>query len=207
VLASPVDVAAIRRIASGRQRGSWPLLVTACGTADHRKGVDLFVELAREVKQRSEAEIAFRWIGKVGSAQPAQPNDAGVVEFVGERDHALALIAECDVFVSTARADPFPLVVLEAMALAKPIVAFAVGGIPEQLGDAGRLVEPGDAERLRDAVLELAGDPLRRAELGRRALERVEALWDVGPFRVKVGELAAAAMSRSNASAGGSRPA
>src|SRR5437879_278358 len=76
-----------------------------------------------------------------------------------------------DVLVHPARRDPFPLALLEAMALARPIVAAAVGGIPEMLvdGESGVLVPPDDAPALGRALVALLRDPARRARHRRPA--------------------------------------
>ena len=59
--------------------------------------------------------------------------------FLGEIENPYPLFDRMDVFTVTSRADPFPLVVLEAMALGKPVVGFAEGGVPEQLDTTGIL--------------------------------------------------------------------
>jgi glycosyltransferase involved in cell wall biosynthesis len=81
-----------------------------------------------------------------------------------------------DVFVHPSWAEAFPYVILEAMALGRPIVASDVGGIGEALvdGDSGLLVAPRDERALAEALVELLGDRGRAARLGRGALERSE---------------------------------
>ena len=76
------------------------------------------------------------------------------------------------------------------MALSKPVIAFSVGGIPDQLGDTGILINPDDRNAMREAILEIAMDGSRRVDMGKRALARVVELWDIAPFRVHVGSLA-----------------
>ncbi|HEY3353243.1 MAG TPA: glycosyltransferase, partial [Polyangia bacterium] len=80
-----------------------------------------------------------------------------------------------DVYLHASRADTFPYAVLEAMACGTPVVATAVGGIPEQLDDGatGRLVPPGDAAAMAAAVLDLARDPAKRAAFGTAAVAAV----------------------------------
>ena len=72
--------------------------------------------------------------------------------------------------------DGLPNVVLEAMACGRPVVASDLAGIPSAIADevTGRLVAPGDAAGLRDALAALAPDPARRAALGHAARARVE---------------------------------
>lgn len=71
--------------------------------------------------------------------------------------------------------------VLELMAAGMPVVAYAVGELPETVGEAGVLVSPGDAEAFAAAVAGLLADPVRAAALGGAARMRVAALfnWDV----------------------------
>jgi glycosyltransferase involved in cell wall biosynthesis len=87
-----------------------------------------------------------------------------------------------DIMTLTSRADPFPLVVLEAMLLGTPVVAFNVGGVSEQIGDAGIVVPSGDVEGMANAVIELTRDPHHRRELGRRARARAEEMFPTGAF-------------------------
>jgi glycosyltransferase involved in cell wall biosynthesis len=65
--------------------------------------------------------------------------------------------------------------ILEAMACGRPVISTAVGGVAEAVGcEAGILVPPGDPLALAEAVLRLAGDPTRRAEMGRAARRQAE---------------------------------
>jgi glycosyltransferase involved in cell wall biosynthesis len=70
-----------------------------------------------------------------------------------------------------------PLVVLEAMAHGRPVIASSIGGIPELVRDGGTglLVAPGDVRELRDAMIRLTGDGGLAAELGLAGRRRVEA--------------------------------
>ena len=68
-----------------------------------------------------------------------------------------------------------PYAVFEAQALGRPVVASAVGGIPEQIDDGvdGVLVRPGDSAALRDAVAALMADPARARTMGEAARVRL----------------------------------
>ncbi len=68
-------------------------------------------------------------------------------------------------------------VIVEAMALGLPVVATAVGGIPDVVtdGECGRLVEPENVDALATALTELGRDPGLRRKLGEVAAERAEA--------------------------------
>jgi glycosyltransferase involved in cell wall biosynthesis len=87
-----------------------------------------------------------------------------------DRDGVLDEIVHCDMMVMPSRhpSESFGLAALEAMACAKPVVASAVGGLPELVGDreTGLLVRPEDPAALARALDLLAGDPAMRASLG-----------------------------------------
>ncbi len=96
--------------------------------------------------------------------------------FAGYRQDAGAILAGAQVcVVPSVWQDAFPLAVLETMARGKPIVATAVGGIPEMIetGVTGVLVPPGDEAALAAAIRALLDDPMRAAELGAAAQRRV----------------------------------
>jgi len=66
----------------------------------------------------------------------------------------------------------------EAMACGVALVSTTGGALPEVVGTAGELVEPGDPDALADAVIALLADPERRERLGRRGRERIESEFD-----------------------------
>jgi glycosyltransferase involved in cell wall biosynthesis len=82
-----------------------------------------------------------------------------------------------DIFVSSSVKEGCPLVILEAMACQKPVVATRVGGVPELVvdGENGILVSPKDSKAIAEAVLYLLNNPERAREMGmtgrRRAIE------------------------------------
>jgi glycosyltransferase involved in cell wall biosynthesis len=83
-------------------------------------------------------------------------------------DHLLGL----DVFVLPSRAEAFPIGLLEAMAGGIPVVASAVGGVPEAVSPrTGRLVPPGDPTALAAAVVAFLRNPELRTSLGTAARE------------------------------------
>lgn len=80
-----------------------------------------------------------------------------------------------DVYIHGTRTDNFPNTVLESMACGTPVIATAVGGIPEQVneGQTGFLVPPGDAHAIAECLRELHESPELREKMGFRAIERV----------------------------------
>ncbi|MCG8347250.1 MAG: glycosyltransferase [Chloroflexales bacterium] len=78
-----------------------------------------------------------------------------------------------DVMIHAANVDNFPCVILEALACGTPVIATAVGGIPEQIDDGvnGYLVPRSDAEAMADHILDLARHPARARQMGQLAAE------------------------------------
>ena len=91
-------------------------------------------------------------------------------EVRSSREFLLAL----DVLVITSLSEGSSIAAMEAMALGKPVVATAVGGVPEVVADqeTGLLVPPGDPEAVAAAVSELLEDPERAAAMGRNGRRR-----------------------------------
>ena len=91
----------------------------------------------------------------------------GVVEFAGFREDAQALLSQCDCMVLSSDAEPFGLVLLEAMRAGVPVIASNSGGVPEIVRheENGLLFEAGDAAGLAKALRRLMEDDALRASL------------------------------------------
>ncbi len=166
------------------------LVVGACALANVGKGVDQWLDVAMMLHGSDVTPpTRFVWVGAYGPETLALRAERGLdndVEFAGETSNPYPALRSMDIFTLPSRADAFPLVVLEAMALGLPVVAFDVGGVSEQLGKAGVLVPPGDLPAFANAILDLLLDPDRRAELGDAAAHRVRARFDVRGFRTAI---------------------
>ncbi len=103
------------------------------------------------------------------------------VRFLGVRADVPEILAAADMFVLSSQWEGNPLSVMEAMAAGKPVIATAVGGVPEliQHGISGVLVPPGDVEALAEAILKLADDPNLRRQMGKEAFRRAKERFDV----------------------------
>lgn len=125
---------------------------------------------------------------------------AGDVEFLGERDDIAALLDGCDVFVLSSRSEAMPMSVLEAMAAGVPVVASAVGGVPEAVGEAGLLVPAAEPAALAAALARVAGDAALRDRLGRAGRARVQHHFPLDVWRRTHLELYAREAGRSGRS-------
>ncbi|HZU61167.1 MAG TPA: glycosyltransferase family 4 protein [Solirubrobacteraceae bacterium] len=92
------------------------------------------------------------------------------IRFRGYVPDAALEIARLDLLVLPSHAEPGATVVCEAAAAGVPVVASAVDGVSENVGQGGVLVPPGDPDRLAEAIAALVGDPVRRRQLAQNAL-------------------------------------
>ncbi|MGQ9660844.1 MAG: glycosyltransferase family 4 protein [Kiritimatiellia bacterium] len=105
---------------------------------------------------------------------------ADSVNFVGFQDDPRPWIAQSDLLVLPSLKEGAGQVLVEAMALAKPVVASNVGGIPDYIldGRTGILVPPGDERALANAIIELLSSPERLRAMGLAGRRRAEAEFD-----------------------------
>lgn len=183
--ASPAEVRAGLGLTSGQ-----PLIVTVARLSPQKGLFDLLA--AATLLGPAAAEACWVVIGE--GAQQAELEATitqrgldGRVVLAGPRHPATNELAAADVVVVPSLWESGPLVVLEALDLARPVVSTAVGLAPDVVepGVSGHLVRPGDSAALAAAVTEVLGDPGRaraEAEAGqRRVRERYlpEVLVDV----------------------------
>ena len=96
--------------------------------------------------------------------------------FTGHREDISSILSATDVFVLSTHLEGLPLVILEAMACGRPVVATSVGGIPEivRSGENGLLFEHEDAEALAMHVLRLLDDGALASRLAAAGLHVIE---------------------------------
>lgn len=106
---------------------------------------------------------------------------AELVHFAGHRSDLGKWMGSLDLVVHPARMEGLGVALLQAAAAGVPVVASAVGGIPEAVldGQTGLLVPPRDPAALGAAIRKLLDSPDRRAEMGQAARRRVLAEFDV----------------------------
>lgn len=124
----------------------------------------------------------LEWIGDGPRRAPAEQLAAalGLADrcgFVGTRTDVAERLARASVLVLPTDREGLPLCVLEGMRAGLPVVASAVGGIPEAVlpGRTGLLVPPGRADALARALAALVDDPSTRARMGAEGRRRYDA--------------------------------
>jgi glycosyltransferase involved in cell wall biosynthesis len=166
-----VDAAVFRDI-PGDERGRGPLRVLFVGNGVERKGLPQLIDAVRRARVDAVVDVV------TSDPVPAAP---GVHVHAGLAPGSAALLrlfGSADVLALPTRADAAPWVVLEAMAAGLPVVSSRVAAIPELVGDAGTLLQPGDVDGLAGALEQLGADPKLRAELGERGRQRVAENYD-----------------------------
>lgn len=108
-------------------------------------------------------------------------------------DQVLKEMCECDIFVLPTYSEGFPNVILESMACSTPIIASAVGAIPEMLNiqecPCGICINPKCVADIKRAIVKLNGDRIFKNEISQRARERVKELYNVDTVREKLKDI------------------
>jgi glycosyltransferase involved in cell wall biosynthesis len=156
------------------------------------------VELLRETAP--ELELTLIGDGPDRTALEAMAAPLGtMVRFAGYRsqDEVAKALASTDIFVLPSFAEGVPVVLMEAMASARPVVATRIAGIPELVEDGthGLLVSPGDPEGLAQALGKLLGDPITRARMGEAGQARVRDAFDIRTEALRMRTLLSQALS------------
>lgn len=112
-------------------------------------------------------ELLFVALGETAPSERIGRAEIRFIPFQSDPALVARYYQAADVYLHAARADTFPNVVLEALACGLPVVATAVGGIPEQLreGRTGFLTPPGDADAMAKATWRLLGDESLRLRM------------------------------------------
>jgi glycosyltransferase involved in cell wall biosynthesis len=154
-------------------------LIGAVGRLSPIKRLDRFLEVARRLTT-DLPNARFLIVGDGPEKKRLQDLAANNgldkrIIFVGHVPDAQPFMTALDCLLLTSDNEGMPSVVLEAMALSVPVIAFRVGGIPELVvdGETGRLVPRADVAAMISAVRELLVDPELRTRYGKSGCERV----------------------------------
>ena len=143
------------------------------------KGHHGFLQIAREVAtQRPETRFLIVGTGPLAAELEETAAALGLAEqviFTGARRDVTALNHVIDIFTLPSREEALPLAVLEAMAAQRPVVASAVGGVPEVVvhGETGFLFQADDRAGFVQTLVTLLDRPDLREQIGRRGRLRV----------------------------------
>lgn len=156
------------------------LLVGFVGRLAHEKGPDQFVRAAREVAaRRDDAHFVLVGNGPMREELESMIQELGLaqrVHLAGRWDDVRQVYPALDVLAQTSRAEGSSLVLLEAMANKRPVVAIAVGGVLELVehGATGYITGPGDWQGVAQLIVALLNDSEQRKRMGDAGWERVQ---------------------------------
>ena len=160
-------------------------VVLSVGALGHRKGPEQFVDLLAALSDHPSRPMGVWLGGELDGpaaaelrADVARAGLEGSFRLLGAVEDPLPYVAAADVVVSTAREDPFPLSLLEAAALGRPVVSSRSGGLAEALvGWQGpsHVVDVGDVLAMASVVGRLLDDPDGAGTVGAASAAAVRA--------------------------------
>ncbi len=153
-------------------------IVLGVGYADLRKGIDRFVSTGLSLCGQ-RPDLAFVWVGApAGEAihwflpEVAAAGLSDRIRILGHRDDIARFFAASDVFYLSSREDPFPSVVLEAIAAGLPVVGHeGSGGCEALIRDHGSLVPQSDPMSVAEAILRWVNNSISESDADARRTE------------------------------------
>lgn len=181
-----VDLHQYQPVSTPSSSGSHPVIIGLVGQIGERKGHRYFLEAAKRIVQH-HPDVNFWIVGKEPTHskerytellyQYVEDNQLKQhMKFWGFRTDIPEILGRLDILVLASLQEPFGKIVIEAMAMQKPVVASRVGGVPEIVvdGKTGFLVPPGNSDALYYALEQLLSDREKRENMGREGRKRVE---------------------------------
>jgi glycosyltransferase involved in cell wall biosynthesis len=178
----PVTVAMVdeEQIAPPRDQAASGFTALSVGRLETEKNPLLLADvLAGLVARDSRWRLVIAGEGPMRAELEERLAELGVAEHADLRGYVPVdaglhdLYRSADFFLHVSWTEGLPQVIFEAFAARLPVVATAVGGVPDAAGEAALLVPPGDADAAVDALTRLAGDADLRGQLVESGVERV----------------------------------
>lgn len=175
-------------------------IVGTVGRLTPQKRHQILIQAAQQLKARG---VAVRWLivgGEIENLRVGQSHEETLRQLIhnfdleqevvltGHRSDISRLVSSFDIFAFPAFRDANPRSVLEAMSLAKPVVASRSGGLPEMLddGQCGILVEPDNTVALADAIAALLADSQQAQRYGTAAQAKVRTHYTISAHARRV---------------------
>jgi len=168
-----------RMIRSEMGTGMYRPLWVCAARLEEQKGHTILLDALAKLRQSGlDFTVAFAGDGSLRTALEERAAGLGLasrVRFLGQLDEVGPWLQAADAVVLPSLWEGLPLTLLEAMARGRPVIASAVGGVPEAVEDGvhGRLVPAGNAEALANALAEFHRAPDAARQMGARAVDRV----------------------------------
>lgn len=181
---SGLDAAPFMQAMRGQIRPSLPIppdtpLIVSVGNLRKVKDQQTLIQAAHRLQQQGHNfHLLLVGDGQQRAALEQLTRDLNLADhitFMGRRADVSAILADADIKVLSSRSEGLPAAIMEAMAAGLPVVATAVGGVPELVQDGltGRLVPPDDAPALADALATLLTNSSLRQQYGRAGQQHI----------------------------------
>jgi glycosyltransferase involved in cell wall biosynthesis len=163
---------------------NYPVIGTI-GRLVYQKGFSYFLEAAKQIYlKKKQVQFVIVGHGREEANLKYLANSLGishVCTFAGLRFNIAQILSAVDIFVLPSILEGLPRIVIEAMAMKRPIVASDIDGVREQLrhNETGLLVPPADPKALAEAILDVLDDHERAERLGREARKDAEEKFDL----------------------------
>ena len=145
------------------------LVIGAFGRFHEAKGFDRLIEAFKQSDQAGNMKLRLGGFGPEEAALKAQAAGFNRIRFVGEVKDVAAFIGSCDVIVIPSRYETFGQVATEARMGGRPILVSTAGGLPEQAGKSGIIVDCTDPAALIKGIQGLRNLPLAAMAQSARA--------------------------------------
>ncbi|MBU5450128.1 glycosyltransferase [Acetivibrio sp. MSJd-27] len=133
------------------------ILLGVASPWSERKGLDVFIELAKRLDERYQIVL----VGLTNEQKESLPANMIGIERTANPKELAKLYTAADIFLNPTREDNFPTVNLEALACGTPVLTFQTGGSPESLDEnCGIVVEKGDVDGMKEAIYRLTENPI-----------------------------------------------
>lgn len=174
------------------------VLVGMVGRINNIKGQPYFIDIAAAAKAAGlnchfvmigDAYTGYEYLYKTLEQQIQNLGLQDMVTNLYYQPNAASLIQDLDIFVlPSIKADSFPVVVLEAMAAGKPVLATAQGGVLEQIDDCvtGFLVPINDAKTAAEKLGVLVNSPFIRSKMGEAGKQKLQTQFSGEAFNVNI---------------------
>jgi glycosyltransferase involved in cell wall biosynthesis len=178
----PADILQSRR-SLGIPEGAIVVLFSANGIRNNifKDFSTMRAAIALAAQRFKKKKLLFLAMGEDGPVQKVGEAQVHFVPFQRNPSDVAQYCQASDIYIHAAREEAWGRSITEALACGTPVVATAVGGIPEQIkdGETGFLVPKGDAEAMADRLVRLAEDGELRCRLGKNASDDVKIRFDL----------------------------
>jgi N-acetyl-alpha-D-glucosaminyl L-malate synthase BshA len=174
----------VERFSPGPSRPSGRVLFHASNFRPVKRPVDL-VRIFARVRKQMRATLVLAGDGPERPRVEEEVRSLGLsedVRFAGTPNDLLPLLRAADLFLLPSASESFGLAALEALACGVPVVGSRTGGLPEVVGDAGALYEPGDVDAMALAAVRILGDIAEHSRLRKLARDRAVQFFAAPPL-------------------------